>query len=139
MNDTFVDTLWVNATKAAATGSSFARSDQSALNGLTPSQLDALPYGAVRLDDNGVVKFFNRYESELGGIPAQAAVGKNFFTEIAPCTNNKVFRGCFAKAIAVGNADALFSYTFTYKMRPTEVDVHVHRAQGSNWVLIKKK
>jgi photoactive yellow protein len=101
--------------------------------------VDALPFGAVKIDDRGTISVYNRYESELGGIAPSAAIGKNFFTDIAPCTNNKVFRGCFTKAVEQGTADCLFSYTFTYKMRPTEVKVHLHRSGGVNWMLIAKK
>jgi photoactive yellow protein len=57
---------------------------------------------------------------------------------LAPCTNNKVFRGCFRKGVEQGTADCLFSYTFTYKMKPTPVKVHLHRANGANWMLIAK-
>jgi hypothetical protein len=36
--------------------------------------------------------------------------------------------------------DLLFPYTFTYRLAPTEVRVHLHRsASGSNWILVRKK
>ncbi len=140
MSDAFVDTMWSTATKAAATGASFVSTTElSALNTMSPSQIDSLRYGAVKIDDRGTISVYNRYESELGGYASSHAIGKNFFTDIAPCTNNKVFRGCFAKGVEQGSADCLFSYTFTYKMKPTEVKVHLHRASGANWMLIAKK
>ena len=140
MTDTFVDTMWASATTNAATEAAvLSPAEANALNTLTPSQLDDLPCGAVKVDDGGVVRFYNRYESELAGITPEEAIDKNFFTEVAPCTNNKLFRGCFTRAVGEAAADAVFSYTFTYKMRPTEVLVQVHRSQGSNWLLIKRK
>ncbi|GLY33000.1 PAS domain-containing protein [Kineosporia sp. NBRC 101731] len=140
MSDQFIDTMWATATKAAAQGGAFASPGElSALTTMSASQADTLPYGAVRVDDKGAISVYNRYESELGGIAPANAIGKNFFTDIAPCTNNKVFRGCFLKAVEQGSADCLFNYTFTYKMRPTEVKVHMHRANGVNWMLIAKK
>jgi len=140
MSDPFVDTMWATATKAAAGGGSFVpAAELSGLNSMSGAQVDALPYGAVKIDDRGTIQVYNRYESELGGIAPAHAIGKNFFTDIAPCTNNKVFRGCFTKGLEQGNADCLFSYTFTYKMKPTEVKVHLHRAGGVNWMLIAKK
>jgi len=141
MSDQFVDTMWASASKAASAGGSFlSPQDLAALDSLSPSQLDALPFGAVRLDDKGVVGFYNRTQSEIAGVAPAQALGKVFFVDVAPCTNNKVFRGCFTKGVEQKNADLLFNYTFTYKMRPTEVKVHLHRApSGANWVLIKKK
>jgi len=140
MSDAFVDTMWATATKAAASGQSFAQaSDLSALEGMSPSQLDNLPFGVVKLDDVGTVGFYNRYESELADVAPSHAMGKNFFTDIAPCTNNKVFRGCFSKGVELKKADCLFSYTFTYKMRPTEVKVHLHRGRTTNWLLVQKR
>jgi photoactive yellow protein len=140
MSDAFIDTMWAAATKAASGGASFVSAgDLSSLNTMSAVQADLLPYGAVKIDDRGAISIYNRYESELGGIAPSSAIGKNFFTDIAPCTNNKVFRGCFAKGVEQGTADCLFSYTFTYKMAPTEVKVHLHRANGINWMLITKK
>lgn len=139
MSDTFVDTMWATATKAASAGSFVTPAELASLESLSPAQLDALPYGVVKLNDQGAVGFYNRYESELGGIAPADALGKNFFTEIAPCTNNKVFRGCFTKGVEQKEANCLFSYTFTYRMKPTEVKVHLHRGRSANWMLIRKR
>jgi len=140
MSDAFVDTMWATATKAASIGGSFASpTELAALNTMSPAQVDSLPYGAVKIDDKGTISVYNRYESELGGIAPSHAIGRNFFTDIAPCTNNKVFRGCFAKGVEQGSADCVFTYTFTYRMKPTEVKVHLYRSGGANWMLIAKK
>jgi photoactive yellow protein len=98
------------------------------------------PFGVVRLDDDGTVEFYNRYESELSGVDPSDAVGKNFFTQLAPCSNNQLFQGQFEKGVRRDRLDERFTYTFTYKMRPTLVDVRLYRdASGRNWVLIQKR
>jgi photoactive yellow protein len=138
-SDPFVDTAWAAATGAAAEGASFASAAElAALRGFSPAQLDDLPYGVVRLDDRGAVQGCNRYEREFRGATSAAAIGRNYFTEVAPCTGNQVFRGCFARAVEAGTADCLFSYTFSYRMKPTAVKVHLHREADTNWVLIAK-
>lgn len=140
MSDPFVESMWASASKTAASGGSFvSTSELRALDTLSPAQIDALPYGVVKLDDRGIVSIYNKYEADLASFPQAAAAGKNFFVDVAPCTNNKVFRGCFAKGVELKGADCVFSYTFTYNMRPTEVKVHLHRSATSNWLLIKKK
>ncbi|MFB6231328.1 MAG: PAS domain-containing protein [Salinibacter sp.] len=110
------------------------------LRHLGEEELDKAPFGIIRIDDEGVVQFYNRYESNLSGIDPSEAVGTNFFTELAPCSNNPLFFGRFKEGIKEGALDEYFTYTFTYKMRPTLVDVHLYRDQdGNNWIMIQKR
>ncbi|MEF8816696.1 MAG: PAS domain-containing protein [Salinibacter sp.] len=103
-------------------------------------ELDAAPFGIIQIDDAGVVQFYNRYESNLSGVDPEDAVGTNFFTELAPCSNNPLFLGRFKDGVREGELDEYFTYTFTYKMRPTLVDVHLYRdTAGNNWILIQKR
>jgi photoactive yellow protein len=110
------------------------------LGGLSPAELDALPFGAIRLDDSGVVCAYNAYESQLTGLAPDIVLGRNFFRDVAPCTNNALFRGTFERGLAAGRLDHLFPYTFTYRMRPVNVKVHLVReaASGTNWVLVAR-
>ena len=102
-------------------------------------QLDNAPFGIIKVDDEGVVEFFNQYESDLSGMDPSEVKGRNFFTQVAPCTNNRLFRGRFKKGVRRGELDETFTYTYTYKMRPTLVDVHLYRDEaGNNWILVQK-
>lgn len=103
-------------------------------------ELNEAPFGIVRLDDDGIVEFYNHYESDLSGIDPEDAIGQNFFTQLAPCSNNQLFQGRFEEGVRKGRLDERFTYTFTYKMRPTLVDVRLYRDEaGQNWVLIHKR
>ena len=103
-------------------------------------ELNEAPFGIIQLDDAGVVQFYNRYESNLSGVDPEDAVGTNFFTELAPCSNNPLFLGRFKDGVCEGGLDEYFTYTFTYKMRPTLVDVHLYRDEaGNNWIMIQKR
>ncbi len=93
----------------------------------TPEQLDAAPFGIVRMDSAGVVAAYNRYESNLSGISPDSAFGRNFFTEIAPCTNNFMVAERYA---AGGDLDELVDYVFTYRMAPTRVKLRLLRSAG---------
>ena len=102
-------------------------------------KLDRAPFGIIRVDDDGLVEFFNQYESELSGMEPEEVRGRNFFTQVAPCTNNRLFRGRFKKGVRRGELDETFTYTYTYKMRPTLVDVHLYRDEaGQNWITVQK-
>jgi photoactive yellow protein len=110
------------------------------LGTVSEDALDEAPFGVVQIDDDGVVQFYNQYESELSGVDPEDAVGRNFFTQLAPCSGNRLFHGRFKKGIKQGELDERFTYTFTYKMSPTLVDVRMHRDdEGRNWVLIRKR
>ena len=102
--------------------------------------LQDAPFGIIRLDDAGEVQFYNRYESELSGVDPAEARGQNFFTQLAPCSNNRIFLGRFREGVEQDDLDERFTYTFTYKMRPTLVEVRLYRDRtGTNWVLIREQ
>lgn len=105
----------------------------------TEEKLDNAPFGIIRVDDEGIVEFFNQYEAELSGMDPAEVLGKNFFTQVAPCTNNRLFRGRFKKGVRRDELDETFTYTYTYKMRPTLVDVRLYRDEsGQNWITVQK-
>ena len=106
---------------------------------LTDRELNALPFGVIKVDDQGVILFYNKYESELASVPVHEALGKNFFTQLAPCSNSRLFYGYFKEGIIAGSMDKNYMYTFSYKMKPTLVRVHLYKdRQNNNWVMIQK-
>jgi photoactive yellow protein len=110
------------------------------LRNCSPSTLNEASFGIIKVSDSGTVEFFNKYESELSGVDPSAAEGQDFFTELAPCSNNRLFRGRFQKGIRKGELDEKFEYTYTYKMRPTLVDVRLYRdSAGNNWIMVHKR
>lgn len=110
------------------------------LPALSREALDDLDFGVVKVDAAGCIEVYNKYEQELGRLTEAEVQGKNFFGEIAVCTNNPLFRGLFNAGIAANNLNHLFPYTFTYRMSPTPVRVHLYRDQATltNWILVKK-
>ncbi len=113
---------------------------QAGIHQMSSTQLNEMDFGVVKLDDAGKILFYNKYESELANIAPADAEGKNFFHDIAPCTNNRLFMGTFQGGVSAGSLKTLFHYTFTYRMKPTNVRVFMYReaSQGVNWVFIKK-
>ena len=105
---------------------------------LTRTQADVQPFGVVQVTDEGVVKLYNRWESELAGVAVSAAEGRNFFSQVAPCTNNRLVFGRFKDGVQKGQLDAEFNYTFTYKMKPTNVALRLfrHTPSATNWVFV---
>ncbi len=109
-------------------------------SGVSGVVADAQDFGIIKVDDQGIVEIYNRWESDMAGIPPDQALGKNFFTQVAPCTNNRLVYGKFKEGVASGNLDEEFKYTFTYKMKPTNVTLRLYRdsASGTNWIFVTK-
>ncbi len=113
---------------------------ENTLATMNENDLDNLAFGAIQLDAAGTILAYNAAEGEITGRDPEAVKGKNFFTEVAPCTNTEEFFGMFSKGVASGNLNSLFEYVFDYNMQPTKVQVHMKKSlQGdSYWVFVKR-
>ncbi|MGE3908577.1 MAG: PAS domain-containing protein [Chloroflexota bacterium] len=123
-------------------GSTFVSSDTlSQLGTLTRDDIDQLEHGAIKVDDDGTILLYNRYEAQLSALDPATTEGKKFFTQVAPCTNNRLFYGKFLEGIEDNELDVEFSYTFTYRMRPTLVRIMMRRdaATRSTWIFVKRR
>src|ERR1700729_3121179 len=67
---------------------------------LPEEEFNSLPFGAIQLDEEGRILRYNAFESKLSGIARDKALGKHFFTELAPCTDVKEFHGRFKEGVA---------------------------------------
>lgn len=111
------------------------------LPSLSAAELDALSIGVVKVDDQGVIQMYNKEEGRIGNVNPASVIGKNFFTQVAPCTNNRLFFGKFKEGVSKGSLAFSMPYTFTYKIKPTNVMIQMYRDPNtsSNWVLVKQR
>ena len=114
---------------------------QNAIANMSRDEVDELVYGAVELDAAGIILSYNRAESELTGRKAQDVIGRNFFQDIAPCTDTNEFSGRFFKGVKTGKFNAIFEYVFDYGMSPVKVRIIMVKSmhKDSYWLLIKRK
>jgi len=92
---------------------------------LSQSVADKQSFGIIALNKQAIVKIFNETESRLSGLSKAEVMGRNFFTEVAPCTASRLFRGRFRQGQNDGALDEHFYYTFTYRIRPISAHVHM--------------
>ena len=113
----------------------------SKLANLTSQEADELQYGVIRVSDEGVIELYNRYETDISKLSALDVIGKNFFTNVAPCTNNRLFKGKFEAGVQNDLLDTSFLYTFTYCLRPTNVAIQLYRhsESKSNWIFTQRR
>jgi photoactive yellow protein len=119
----------------------FGKEDiENVLAGMATTDVDRLAFGAIELDRTGKILRYNAAEGQLTGRDPKSVIGRNFFTEVAPCTNRPAFRGQFDSGVASGALNVMFSYTFDYDMKPTQVKVHMKKAMGNDsfWVFVKR-
>ena len=102
------------------------------------AELDALDFGVIELDEQGIVLQYNAGEVRFSGMAADEVKGRHFFGNIAPCTNNSLVASRFHAGVRDGRLDERIQYTFTVRMRPTNVILHLYRdaATATNWVLV---
>ena len=107
---------------------------------LSPAEIDGLAFGAIQLDGMGTVISFNATESAITGRQKDAVIGRNFFSEIAPCCDKAGFRGVFDEGVRSGKLNAMFDYVFDYRMNPTRVKVQMKAALTGNtyWVFVRR-
>lgn len=107
---------------------------------MTQEAFDNLSFGAVEIDRNGKILRYNKAEGDITGRDPKTTLGKNFFKEVAPCTNSVEFYGKFEDGVRRGSLDSLFEYTFDYEMRPTKVKVQMKKEsqKDSYWIFVKR-
>jgi photoactive yellow protein len=105
------------------------------------AQLDALPFGVIKVDKTGKILIYNAAEAELAGRQPASVVGKNFFTDVAPCTNVEAFAAKFHKGIEAGGVNVVFPFVFTFPKGPMNVWVTLYYENGDSaaWIFVERK
>ena len=85
--------------------------------------LDLLPYGIIVLDEVGQVLFYNAREEEIAGRRRADVIGRNFFSEVAPCTQVREFQGRYPEALQPGASPITFAFIFPFAGRRREVEI----------------
>ena len=119
----------------------FGKADiENVLAKFTAKEVDELAFGAVQLDAKGTVLQYNAAESGITGRARQDVIGKNFFRDVAPCTDSPKFKGVFDAGVRAGNLNTMFEYVFDYKMAATKVKIHMKKAIGDDsfWIFVKR-
>ena len=120
---------------------SFGAEDiENVLAKMSEKELDNMHLGAIQLDKDGKILSYNAAEAKITGRRPEDVIGKNFFTEVAPCTNRPEFKGVFREGVKNDNLNTMFEYVFDFKMNPTKVKVHMKKALlgDSYWVIVKR-
>jgi photoactive yellow protein len=106
---------------------------------LSLQEIDALPFGVVRLDAMGKVTFFSKTEAEQSGFGDRRAIGRDFFTQMAPCLGTPEFLRRIAVARRAGTLDITFEQVGDFDDAARELRVRVSSAKGGGlWVFLQR-
>jgi photoactive yellow protein len=87
------------------------------LSALTAAEIDSLPFGYIALAPDGTIRKYNRYEADLARRDPQEVLGRNFFREVAPCTQVRDFEGRFREFAAGAIDEPLLTFDFEFAFR----------------------
>jgi photoactive yellow protein len=121
--------------------------DPRTLDERSDAELDALQFGVVGIDPDGVILRYNLYESRLARLDRNQVVGRNFFTQIAPCTRTEAFEGRVRAFMMRGGLAAdggrieRFEYVFDFRFGAQDVAIDVVRAGNAEryYLLINRR
>jgi photoactive yellow protein len=110
------------------------------LSRMTEGELDALPYGAIKLSPYGTVLGYNATEGRMTGRARERVLGRNFFLDVAPCTDVQEFRGRFVELAKESEISIFQEFSFEFPFDPPlRVSITLLRDRGdlSIWVLVE--
>jgi len=107
------------------------------LEAMSTDKLDDLEFGVVRMRVDGEVVGYNLWESRLAGLSKERVLTRNFFSDVAPCTNNYLVAERFMNEPEL---DSTLDYIFTLRMKPTAVKLRLLRSPTANhmYLLVKR-
>jgi photoactive yellow protein len=107
------------------------------LKGLSPEEFDAMAFGAIQLDQAGNITAYNRWEANLARRNPKEVIGKNFFKDIAPCTDVAAFRGRLDALAERGETTYLFDFDFAFPWGLRRVRIRfLIEPDGHRWVFV---
>lgn len=112
----------------------------SRMDEMTQQELDALPFGVLKLDGDGRIVGYNQIEAEIAEVDLARQINHNFFTEIAPCMDNPFFRGRFEEGIRTGGLALDFEFETDMDPRAEHIRSRMLTSNTPNqyWVVIKR-
>lgn len=120
----------------------FADADlQRHLDHCSDAELDALDFGVIAFDADGLVRRYNQYESKAAGLLPARVLGQALFTAVAPCMNNFMVAQRFDDAASQRlTLDDTIDYVLTLRMRPVKVRLRLLAVAGAahRYVLVQR-
>jgi photoactive yellow protein len=104
---------------------------------LPDTDIDTLPFGLISVDAAGTIEQYNAYESRLSRLSKERVIGRNFFTDVAPCTAVQEFKGRFERFVQeTGDGAESFDFYFKFSFGPQHVNITFLRSAKNQQIKI---
>lgn len=114
--------------------------DIDRLRAMSEEELDALPFGLIRLDREGVISGFNAYESDASGYARNDVIGRPF-QEVAPCSKVKEFADGLELAVQHPGVPRVLRFRFPRRAAVALVSVRAFfdEGRGQLWLFVSQR
>ncbi|MBF0376327.1 MAG: phosphonate transporter [Desulfamplus sp.] len=98
---------------------------------------DSCPFGIIGFDNNGIIREYNKTESDNSGYSKEFILNKHIFLDVAPCMNNYLVALKFDEK---KEFDETIPYILSFKVKPIKVQLRLikNKELQLNYVLIKR-
>ena len=104
---------------------------------MKPEDYDRLTFGIIELDLAGDVVGFNAVEQRLARMSEAETLGRNFWTDVAPCTDNDKFRALVDGLLDRDDKDEVrFEYVFQFAWGERRVRIRALRVRERRWLFV---
>jgi len=109
------------------------------LAAMTPAEIDALPFGVVKVNGAGIVTFFSQTEAMQSGMKKRPALGLSFFSEIAPCMDTPTMKGMIEQSWQSGDLDMEIGWVGDFADPDREFRIRAIAAGGGDlWLCLNR-
>jgi photoactive yellow protein len=98
------------------------------LDDLDDRTLDELPFGVICLSSRMKVLRMNRTEAERSGIQRWRAIGRDYFSDVAPGATNRTLAD-HIRAFTAGRGERTFDHTFVRRGGLDETRIELERGR----------
>ena len=105
-----------------------------------PEVRGRLPFGVIRLNEEGIITEFNSFEASAAMLEPSSVIGRRF-EEVAPCTQVRAFVQAARESLSTGEGDRIFRFIVPHHGGRCLVSVRLHGEPSARetWLFVSKR
>lgn len=114
--------------------------DLERIRSMSDEELDALPFGLIQVDENGIIRGYNAYEARAAGLAAESVIGLPF-ADVAPCTTVKEFASRIDEAAQDPGRSVVLRFRFPRRTATSIVSIRLFKdpESGLLWIFVSQR
>lgn len=114
--------------------------DLERVRAMSDDELDALPFGLLRVDAQGTITAYNAFEARTAGYARSDVVGRRF-SDVAPCVMVKEFAGAIERGFAERRLDRVLRFIFPVHEAECIVNVRLFydERRDQTWIFVTRR